>query len=269
MVFSCGLSNMKKLTMWRYLSQEVGTALNYNSRYLYLTWVPRQEFGGKYCTFLFTTFIWFADCILQSHLMCFICNLIKEKTDSNNQNNVWISDLIMVKANDQYGIQLSFRCYLYAWLHFYCQVQSLRYMKRCCDVFCSNHLLKLCSKLLSGSLLRALSLSPHATRTFGPQGSGSLTRRRCQQVWQRSRPVPRVWSPWHFPFVSIRWAYMNVLETIPFSGDWKALLPCPEIADEVVDSSLLCRCAVHCGTRHVGSHFSVPCPVCHPSYPAV
>lgn len=102
------------------------------------------------------------------------------------------------------------------------------------QIICLNSAANFSAGLCRGhSLSRPMRPEPLALRVLG--------------LWHG---VPRVWSPWHFPFVSIRWAYMNVLETIPFSGDWKALLPCPEIADEVVDSSLLCRCAVHCGTRH-------------------
>lgn len=166
---------------------------------------------------------YFADCMLQSELMCFICNQIKEKTDSSNQKDAWISDLIILKAND-------LRHTTFSQVLFVCVtsllLSSLKFMINekvlwCLQLICLNSAANFSAGLCRG---HSLSLAPW-TRTYVPQGSGSLTRWHCQQVWQRSRPVRCVWSPWHFPFVSTRWAYTNVLETIPFSGDWKALLP--------------------------------------------
>lgn len=104
-----------------------------------------------------------------------------------------------------------------------------------------------------------------------PLESGSLTLWCCgtaNKFWQSSQPVLCVCSPaththslLDTSLLSLSAEPIRMFWKHPFRGDWKASCPCTEIADEVVDSSLLCRCrcSAQCifGKRHFGSHDSL------------
>lgn len=72
----------------------------------------------------------------------------------------------------------------------------------------------------------------------------------CQQVWQSFRLVP---VPWHFPFVSTRWACTNVslrcgLESLT-AVHWNSRRACWQLPCSAA--------AVHSGKRYFRSHDSL------------